>query len=312
MLSTAWIAPGLVGPALAGMVADHVGWRWVFLALAPMMVAGGALAVPALRSLGPPPGADAPPAGRTGAAVRLAIAAALALAAGSLDSVLQGAILFAGAAALGIPSLGRLVPEGTLTARPRLPAAVAVMALLSAGFFGAEVFVPLALTDVRGQPAALAGIAFTATTLTWTVGAWLQERLAPRHSRRVMVDAGLAVMIVGILGTAAVLLPEVHPWVAAATWGVTGLGMGVAYSTTALVVLESAPEGKEGEASAAMQLANVLGTAIGTGVSGAVLARFHAAGSSAAVAIGVADAIAVGVILVGIAAGMRLPGRPRP
>lgn len=312
MLSTAWVAPGLVGPALAGAIADHVGWRWVFLGLAPMMVVGGALTLPALRRFGLPADAGEPPESQTGAATGLAIAAALALLAVSLHSLPQTIVLLGAAAALGIPSLVRLVPEGTLVARRGLPAAIAVMALLSAAFFGVEVLVPLALTEIRRQPAALAGLAFTASTLTWTLGAWLQARLAPRHSRRLMVDVGLVVMGAGIIGTAAVLLPEVPPWVAAATWGVTGLGIGVAYSTTALVVLESAPAGKEGEASAAMQLANVLGAAIGTGLSGAVLARFTAAGQTAVVAIGVADAIAVLTTLVGVAAGLRLPGRPSP
>src|SRR3989440_6689530 len=34
ILASAWVVPGLVGPALAGIVADAVGWRWVFLGLA--------------------------------------------------------------------------------------------------------------------------------------------------------------------------------------------------------------------------------------------------------------------------------------
>src|SRR6202035_5344941 len=28
-LSTAWVLPGLIGPALAAQVANHFGWRWV-------------------------------------------------------------------------------------------------------------------------------------------------------------------------------------------------------------------------------------------------------------------------------------------
>ena len=30
--------PGLVGPALAAQVASHLGWRWVFLGLLPLVV----------------------------------------------------------------------------------------------------------------------------------------------------------------------------------------------------------------------------------------------------------------------------------
>ena len=51
LLSTAWVAPGLIGPALAGAIAEYVGWRWVFLALAPLMLGAAALVVPALRRL---------------------------------------------------------------------------------------------------------------------------------------------------------------------------------------------------------------------------------------------------------------------
>jgi MFS family permease len=234
----------------------------------------------------------------------------MALAAISLPSIWHSVPLFGFAAAVGLPTLRRLTPPGTLVARPGLPAAVAVMALLSAAFFGVEVFVPLALTEVRGQSAAIAGTALTASTVTWTLGAWLQARLAPRHSRRVLVCAGLAILAAGIAATACVLLPGVPPLLACATWGVGGLGMGLGYSTTSLVVLESAPAGQEGEASASLQLANVLGTAVGTGLGGAVLAQLRAGGESPALAIAVADTVAVAMAVLGIAAGARLPGRP--
>src|SRR5712691_4722706 len=35
-LSSAWVIPGLVGPAAAGLLADPLGWRWVFLGLMPL------------------------------------------------------------------------------------------------------------------------------------------------------------------------------------------------------------------------------------------------------------------------------------
>src|SRR3712207_6308802 len=35
VLSTAWVLPGIFGPAVASVVADTVGWRWVFLGLLP-------------------------------------------------------------------------------------------------------------------------------------------------------------------------------------------------------------------------------------------------------------------------------------
>src|SRR6202046_1451753 len=46
VLSTAWVAPGLAGPAVSAEVAHLFGWRWVFLGLLPIVAVAGALGVP--------------------------------------------------------------------------------------------------------------------------------------------------------------------------------------------------------------------------------------------------------------------------
>src|SRR6266568_6740410 len=53
ILSSAWVVPGLIGPALAGLVADFIGWRWVFLGLVPVVPLATGLVFPALRKLTP-------------------------------------------------------------------------------------------------------------------------------------------------------------------------------------------------------------------------------------------------------------------
>jgi MFS family permease len=310
LLSTAWVAPGLIGPALAGVIAEYVGWRWVFLALAPLMLGAAALVIPALRRLPPPDRSHARPS-QVPAAFALAAAGALALEAlrwSATPAVLAG---LAGAAVVTVPSLRRLLPPGTVTAQPGPPAAIATMTLLSGAFFGAEIFVPLAITDVRAQTTTMAGLVLTAATILWTAGAWLQERVVLRSSRRLLTGAGLAAMTAGIATTAAVLSDAVPPWIAVGTWGLSGFGIGIAYSTLALVVLETAPNGEEGAASAALQLAFVLGTAVGTGATGAVVARWVDSGGALATAIGLVFAAAVVFAVFGLALTPRLPGRPR-
>ncbi|HMA47110.1 MAG TPA: MFS transporter, partial [Frankiaceae bacterium] len=54
VLSTAWVVPGAVGPALSALVAEHAGWRPVFLGLLPLVGVAGALTARALRRIGPP------------------------------------------------------------------------------------------------------------------------------------------------------------------------------------------------------------------------------------------------------------------
>src|SRR5262249_58957659 len=46
MLSSAWVIPGLFGPALAAAVARSAGWRFVFLGLVPATLLAGGLALP--------------------------------------------------------------------------------------------------------------------------------------------------------------------------------------------------------------------------------------------------------------------------
>ena len=60
VLSTAWVVPGLVGPAVSAAVASLVGWRWVFLGLLPLVAITGSLAMPALFRLGRQPRPRAP------------------------------------------------------------------------------------------------------------------------------------------------------------------------------------------------------------------------------------------------------------
>jgi MFS family permease len=315
LLSSAWVAPGLIGPALAGVVADHLSWRWVFLGLAPCTAAAATLALPPLRKLhASTPGADSAGAPH---GEEHSMLAALALTAGAaallyglgLAPSAPAALLVIGGAALGVPALRRLAPDGTLRARRGLPAAIAVMGLLSAAFFAAEAFLPLLLTAIRGRSATVAGLALTAATVCWTAGAWVQARLAPARSRRAMVAAGLLLLVCGIAGTATVLSERVCVVVAALAWGGAGLGMGIAYSTTALVVLEMAPPGREGAASASMQLANVLGVALGTGFGGAIVALGTTAGRPSSLAIGAVDVVAIAMAMLALAATRGLPAK---
>ena len=51
VLSTAWVVPGIVGPALAERISSLVGWRWVFLGLLPFVAVAGSLIVPSMARL---------------------------------------------------------------------------------------------------------------------------------------------------------------------------------------------------------------------------------------------------------------------
>lgn len=325
LLSSAWVLPGLLGPAVAALLAEQAGWRSVFLLLAPASVAAGWLALGGLRVLRAPAsaGSVSAPLGR---ALRLAAGTALVLFSSEAGHLGVRALGATAGAALALPALAGLLPPGTLRAAPGAPAALAVKFLVTAAFFGAETLLPLALVAVRGQSVAAAGAVLTAGTLAWTGGAWLQERLVQRVDRVHLARAGLAMVATAIVGAACVLSTTAPLAVAAASWAAAGLGIGVAYSTTTLAVLDGVAGGAgqrgdgerdgetdargdeigSGEAASALQLVNVLGVAVGAGTAGAILSGLRGPLGSEASAIVVGDTFLLGVALLGFALAGRL------
>jgi hypothetical protein len=258
------------------VVARAFGWRWVFLGLLPVVAVAGSIAVPALVRLGRPDSASTEDQPRLIDALRTAagatlLLAGLTLAAGSGDVLAGCALILAGAVA-GLPALRRLVPPGTLTARAGLPAVILARGLLTFTFFGADAYVTLAVTVIRHHSPVFAGLAVTGSTLSWTAGAWVQARLSDTWAGRRLIRTGLVIVLAGIAGMAAALQPAVPAWSALAAWTVAGLGMGLAYAPISLMMLRKAPPGQEGRVSASLNLADVLGTALGIGAGGAAVA----------------------------------------
>ena len=310
VLSTAWVAPGLAGPAASAEVARLFGWRWVFLGLLPIVAVAGSLAVPALIRLGPP-GTDPATLAqghRLVDGIRVAAGAALMLAgltlAGS-GTVLAGLALIAAGLLVELPALRRLVPEGTLTARPGLPATILSRGMLTFAFFGADAYVTLTITTVRHHSLVVAGLALTGATLAWTAGAWVQARLSDVWAGRRLVRTGLVIILTGIAGMVLVLQPGMPVAEGLAAWTVAGLGMGLAYAPLSLMMLQRAPPGQEGHASASLNLTDTLGTATGIGVGGAAVAADP--GGHLSLGIAIAFAVAAAMALVALALSGRLP-----
>lgn len=308
VLSTAWVAPGLAGPALSAEVARAFGWRWVFLGLLPVVAVAGAIAVPALTRLGPPATGRAQEHrlldGLRTAVGATMLLAGLTLAAGSGSLLAAGALILGGGAA-GLPALRRLVPPGTLTARPGLPATILSRGLLTFAFFGADAYVTLSVTAVRHRSPVVAGLAVTGATIAWTAGAWVQARLSDSWQARRLVRTGLLIVLAGIAGMVLVLRPGVPVAEGLAAWAAAGLGMGLAYAPISLMTLRQAPPGREGQISASLNLADVLGTAIGIGVGGAAVAA--GAGRNLPLGISAAFATAAAAAVAALALTRRLP-----
>jgi predicted MFS family arabinose efflux permease len=289
LLAGAWIVPGLLGPSYGALMASTLGWRWAFLSIIPLTVAAIALTMPALRALSP---AEQPS--------DLSIRWPLALAAG-VAALISGLSLLSSVSlplvAVGVwltwSALGHILPPGSLRARPGPPAALMIIFLLLLGFIGADYFIPLMLTGVRGRSLAEAGVVITLGTVSWSIGNWWQSRAVVRTSSVTLMRLGAAILTVAIIGIMATLLgaPLAISYVA---WFGAGLGTGIAYPTAYLVIMRGADATGAGAAVSSEQVAERLALALGGGLGGASVAL--AAGLHASLATGVAGAFALALL----------------
>ena len=314
-LSTAWVLPGVIGPAIAGTVGDTVGWRFVFLGLLPLIGIAAAISFSAVAKIGVAASvAERSSEEASAASLRRRLPLALLVALGTglfLGGLTSGqpiplVVLVLAGSAIGLPALHRLVPPGTLRAARGMPAAVLLRGILTFTFFGVDAYVALTLVEWRGLSAAEAGLSLTAATLTWTGGAWIQARLSSRYGPATFVRAGIAVVVAGLASFLIVLSPNVSPWLAVPTFGLAGLGMGLAYSPLTLIVLREAPADEQGSASSALSLTDSLGTALGVGVTGAIVAASIRATGLPVQGLAAGFAVAIGVGLVGLVLSTRL------
>jgi MFS family permease len=318
LLSSAWVIPALVGPAVAGQVAEHASWRLVFIGIVPPTVLAAWMLLPRLSRLSVPGGRSAGTSeaadgdGRLRTALRLSLGVALALAAVSVNALLLSLALVAVGIALALPALERLLPDGTTRARNGLPAAVCLRGLLAFGFFGAEALIPLGLATSRDLPPSLVGLALTAGALAWVAGSWGQDRAeaaaAGSMSQRALRAAGGLVFVLAGIGCAAAVIgnPGLPVELAVVAWALGGLGMGVAYPAATLTALGSAASGAEGSAAASLQIAETIATAVGTGAAGALFALAASLGRPMSEGLAWGFVLAAAAIVLAIVPAIRL------
>ncbi|WP_267244054.1 MFS transporter [Streptomyces sp. PR69] len=283
LLSSAWTIPSLVGPVIAGALTDLTSWRAVFLLMLPLILAAAALTLPGLRRLDRPETAPDGPAqpwwkSPLANAVYLTVGTAILLQALLLKNLVLLAVFTVVGLAVAIPSLRRVTPEGTLSARAGIGAGIAIRGLLCGVYFGSEAFLPLGLQELRGMGVTLAGLGLSAGAITWVAGSLIQAKRdgGGRASRSGSVALGFGILLAGVAVIALSVLTEAVPsWLAIVGWGIGGIGMGIAFNASTTDTLEQTPGERQGEVSGALQLAQTLATALIAGLGGAAIAIFR-------------------------------------
>ncbi|GAT65466.1 MFS transporter [Planomonospora sphaerica] len=309
-LSSAWVLPALVGPGLGGLIADTVGWRWVFYGIVPLVVPALVMLLPALR--GGDGDAPEPGTGPRSRPLRMTLAA-LATAAGGgtllygverLDTApLPGGAATGAGLVLLAAGLPRLLPPKALRFGRGLPTTVMMRGVLASAFFGVNAFIPLVLKEEFGFSTTQAGVALTIGALGWSGGSYLQTRR--EFDRPTLVRLGATAVTAGILLTALALLPGMTGWIMAPAWMVAGFGMGIGTTSVSITTMRQSPDDEQGANSAALQVVDTLGGALTIGFGGVLVNLIgHDDIATGYIAI-IAMTAAIGVLGTAVAGRMR-------
>lgn len=280
MLAAAWVVPGLIGPGLAGLLVEISSWRMTFWIVPILLIGPIMLLVPELKKMPLVPSAVRTDAKLQITSVLIAIGALSAFQAGASHVGRWNAFLVA---AIFVVSLGvtawstkALMPAGFLRMREGIPAIIGMRGVIAGSFFAAEIYVPLALQEIRGTSVALSGGVLTAATVTWFAGSWLQGSHKLKYSRQQVLFAGVLLIALGIgLTPVAVFAPisiTASALVASLVWGVAAFGMGLCFPTLGALMLDQSPEEEHARHSASLQMSDSFGVIIATAIAGSVLA----------------------------------------
>ena len=310
LLAAAWVVPGLAGPVVAGLVVEHLDWRWVFLGVVPLVVAALLVLRPAL--------------GRTSrthdapylrvATIAWAVAAALSV--GMLN--LGGERIEAREVLVGLPVVAllgvaalRLLPPGTLRLGRGLPSVISSRGTIAASFIVAEAYLPLLLQELHGYSPTQAGAVLAVGSVTWAGGSWWQGRLADHVDRYRLLVAGCLTILAGTMLMIVSVAGDWPGWTLLLIWGATLLGVGVAYPTTSLLTLRLSPPAVVGLNSSSLQVSEALASALALAAGGAAFTALYAGSPQLAfVSVTIASVVCgIGAVLT---SARTRPIRPEP
>jgi MFS family permease len=280
MLAAAWVVPGLIGPGAAGLLVEVSSWRMTFWIVPLLLIGPIMLLIPELKRL-----PFVPTPLRTDARIQItsvlvAIGALSVFQAGSSHvgrwSAISLVVIFVTSLGVTAWSTKALMPTGFLRMAAGIPAIVGMRGVLAGAFFAAEIYVPLALQEIRGTSVALSGGVLTAATITWFAGSWLQGSHKLKYSRQQVLFTGVSLTSLGIaLTPVAVFIPDnivVSALLASLAWGVAAFGMGMCFPTLGVLMLDQSPEEEHARHSASLQMSDSFGVIIATAIAGSVLA----------------------------------------
>lgn len=304
VFAAAWVVPSIVGPFLAGAVAEYLDWRWVFLGVALLTGIAFAMIVVRLRGvdLGGGEAQD-----RRALAIRLLLAGVIAVLAvligfsADMDPQIGWPVALIAVAAIACAAV-RLLPRGTLRAARGLPSVVLLRGVASGAFFAAEAYIPYLLMERYGFSATWAGVGLMLAAFGWAGASHLQGRFGDRLGNLRIAVISLSTVLVALVCALATALFGLSPAVVIVGWGFAGAGMGLLYPRLTVLTLAYSDEADQGFNSSALSISDATGSAVAIALAGLTVATLGgASGAFSAV-----FALCAALVLVAVVPGLRL------
>lgn len=301
--SAAWVIPSIVGPFLAGVVAQQLHWRWVFLGVAILTLAAFTHVYLRLHDvpLDTAHPSRAPIAARLGCATIVAAGAVALSMAGQAEGAAPVVIVVSLAAI--VLAARPLLPAGTLRARRGLPSVVLMRALIAGALFGAEIYVPYLLIDHYGFDATGAGLGLTSAALLWAAGAEMQGRIGDRLGNARITLIGTTLLAAAALVATATAAFALAPWVVIAGWALAGAGMGLMYPRLTVLTLAYSTPQNQGFNSSALSISDSIGASASIAVMGLTFVALTATDAAFPAVFVIAAALAVLALVPGLRLG---------
>lgn len=283
ILSTVFAASSIIGPFVGGLLTEGPGWRWNFWLNVPVGVIAAVGCFFLLKLPRPKPSSSAHLDYGGMALVSVAtICLALVTTWGGIDYAWTSPVIL-GIAAVGVAAIAVFPLVERRAQNPVLPLSLfterdfvltslssIALAMVMFTFLGyLPTFVQLSL----GADPAEGGIVMIPMAIGTLIGSTVAGQIVARSGR---YKAVLVVAAVVVACGTGVMIATVHDsslWIAAASGGIVGLGLGSSFGNIILIVQNAFPHAILGVATAATSLFRQIGGMFGTSLVGAMVVR---------------------------------------
>lgn len=302
--AAAWVVPSMIGPFLAGAVAEYLDWRWAFLGVAVLTAA--AFLMIAVRLRGVDLGHGEPQDGRA-LITRLLLAVVVAVLAvvigfsADMDPVVGWPVALGAVVVIAFAVLP-LVPRRTLRAGPGLPSVVLMRGIAAGAFFAAEAYIPYLLMERYAFTATWAGVALMLAAFAWAGASALQGRYGERLGNHRITLISLGLILVAMVCVLVAALTGITPVVVIVGWAFAGGGMGLLYPRLTVLTLAYSDETNQGFNSSALSISDATGSAVAIALAGLGVATL----GGGAGAFGAVFAFGIALVLLAVVPGLRL------